>query len=352
MRIVLLIALAACTDAQFGTIGDRDGSVPDATRRDGGSSCASALPPERVSGLGGGDQTIYYAIRRFQLDQGASWQTTGFDLDRACTTDQSSSTCTDGTDSAITDGEGGIDNALGNRLSSFIATIIPPSGPEMSSGQMRLDEVTELGYVNLLVEVQGWNGNATDSDLVVVFHQGTCATPGITATSCPLYMSSPLWDGNDTFFPDLRGFQADGVTPRSRIDTAYMSDGVLVVPLPNAFVYTLRVDASAIPIGLSGGYVVLDLSTDFTSIESGTIAGRWSRSSISDAFDFFGLCDFARRALANMLLDQSVDIRADTSTDSMGFACDALSAGVSVTGDRFARLGPPMTGAPAPAGCM
>jgi hypothetical protein len=352
VRLLLLMCLVACTDAKFGSIGNRDGGDRDAASDAGASGCDSTRPPERVSGLGGGDQTAFFAIRRFVMDQGPAWQTTGFDLDRVCTIDQASSSCTDGADSAITDGERGIDNALGNRLSSFIASIIPPSGPEMSSGQDRLDEVSEAGFVNLLIELQGWNGTDTDSDLVVIFHQGTCAIPGTTAASCALYVDRPLWDGNDTFFPDVRGFQVDGVTPRSRIDSAYMTERVVVVPLPNAFVYTLRVDASSIPIGLAGGFVVLELSSDFARVERGVVSGRWARASITEAFDFFGLCDPGRRFVAEMLLSQAVDIRADTTTDSMGFACDALSVGVQVTGDRFARLGPPMMGAAAPAGCM
>jgi hypothetical protein len=360
-RVAIVLALISATVACIalacgpGDLSDLTAGRPDAGAGaiEGGvaeaAACIHAGPPAPPTAADGPSlEPQVFAlegIRFFNEDNDASALPllVGVDLDHTCTCPEPESCIPPGDAAApkcdLSDGR---DNAAGPLLSLF-STLARGSGPERTVKQIR------AGLFDLLVSVQGWNGQP-DDPAVIVGVQLSSGTEGVMddAGTAPRFDGTDVWTvnpgsvlgGADIVGKDCRKAAIPCIP--ARVDTtAYVTGGVIVAHLD-------------VPLPLEGSSGVLQIdfsSATFTArIEpfgasyrlTGEIAGRWPADNLLHSFarvpnptDGRALCSTDAGleifGLVRQNVCMSLDLTADPAADRTGARCNALSNTLSFT---------------------
>ena len=194
-----IVALESCTAMKPGS--DCAGSTTAPT-------CAHRVPPSRpsVKGSGGTLDLVfavsyaYYGTGQSSVDDAGkpAYLGYGFDLDNTCTGEGQGPSCLEPSwaDADHTDGDQGIDNALGQAVAM-----------ELPVGQ---DGPTTETVANQIIRVRGYSGEADDDEVDVAVYVGFGLAPrdgGGTGL---------LWDGKDRWMilPELLAPLEDGGVTR------------------------------------------------------------------------------------------------------------------------------------------
>jgi hypothetical protein len=264
------------------------------------------------------------------------------------------------------DGNDGIDNVFGERL-YLLHHAAGSSDDAALETTIRLDQ--ESGRGTWILVLDGWNGEANDPRVTVSLVHAAGGTPcshvesvefddayrlvlaedGTTPAPAPGW-----WSGGDCWWVRGDSLAMDGSTPSTLDDLAYVSEGTLVVRLPDRValpffagplgslmhltdaVLTARIERTSTSAGLAGLHHV-------------TVAGRWALSDVAQDLTHLAVCGVVRSVVQNQV-DQMADLRSNPQdAHSLNQPCNALSvgflfqAGVSAAlagGDVAASIGP------------
>lgn len=360
-RVAIVLALISVAIACIalacgpGDLGDLTAGRPDAGTNvvEGGAAdaavCIHAGPPARPTAADGPslEPQVFAldAIRFFNDDADASVVPllVGMDLDGTCTCPEPESCIPPGDAGARTcDLSDGRDNAAGPLLSLF-STLARGSGPERTVGQIR------KGLFDLLVSVQGWNGQP-DDPTVIVGVQLSSGTEGVTndAGTVPRFDGTDVWTvnpgsvlgGADIVGKDCRTASLSCIP--ARVDTnAYVTGGVIVAHLDVPF--PLQGSSGVLHIDFAAATLTARITPFGTSYRlAGEIAGRWPADNLLHSFsrvpnptDGRALCStdagLEIYALVRQNVCTSLDLTADPAADRNGARCNALSNTLSFT---------------------
>jgi len=351
LLVVSMVGLAsavfACADIfGFKTLNETlaDGQVPD-----GGSdvdTCDHATYPASTdAGASSSTTPLYFVLQHVYFstnpDGGAS-AVTGYDLDHACTTGASSSSCVtedlQPNGYPIVDLAGGVDQesfALINQLTTQGLT----SSVATSLTDVAINASIARGEFSVILTLKGYGGEANVTGLTL----GVQASPGLMA-------APPAFDGGDTWYVSV----ADSVTPTNNfpnqtITMAYVTNNILVATQTDPV--TLHVNVpTMLPEGgateVNGPLTVILHSPIMTAtikqrtdglyeLTGGVIAGRWG---VTDALQAIGLLNTtdgtlcqdstgAVYALVAPYICKGREILASANPDASA-PCDALSVAI------------------------
>lgn len=343
----------------------------------GGGSAEPPSRPEIPDGAPEDDvPEIVVALRDVVLDTRDTdddgeplWRTTGFNLDRRCTTAENSLyACTPpGSNPQLSvDGIGGIDNRFGTALFGVVEiqyrvleTAKKMADPEYESYadtlQAYAERVMSDGLSSIVLRLRRWNGRPDDPSVTVDISQSVYGMPGDGTTNVPSYVpgSIPAWQGDDWFWVRSDTFSnGDANAPKTYDSNAFVRNGTIVMSLPD------RAELIFVGPGL-GLRVALVQATGTATIDASgriddvVLGGRWSRPDLLETSRAVGVCsqDTGLYGLLTAAIDNTADVRSDPDDDGDGAPCDALSFGVSFRAypAHFAGL---TTGAPLPDPCQ
>ncbi len=334
---VALVLLAGCK------VYDPSLVRSDASAGDGGAACGIRPPPRPASADDGVDiGEIAFALRDVVFEQGADWRRTGFDLDGYCTgAPDYRSECTppDGSRPVI-DGDNGIDNVLGQTLFPLVSLAVP--GLQMASRSFQ-----EAGDGSVLIRIDGWNGQPNDSRVdviaaITVFGTTAAAAPDVTITPTGPELGDgsfpppPDWDGNDVFWGRDDNFVGGNeANPRIRDDTAYVTNGTLVVRLPERTDFIFPGTDVGVLVRLTEAFAVGQIRADRTRLDDVTVVGRWAINDLLDTAESIGVCPgSANLTTLQMIMDANADVRSRADTGGTGVTCDAVSVAIVLQGYR------------------
>lgn len=234
------------------------------------------------------------------------------------------------------DGPGGVDNVFYTQVGPIVDLVVPCLQDELQSEQL-------LGRGTLILHIEGWNGEASDSAVVaslVVAADGTSADfdeVAWDATTHQLVLASdgttpaadPQGQPDDAYI--VRPDSVDGSgTPRLRDTNAYLSDGTLVFAIPERGAVPLRARTTSLQVQMTDGLLLAQLSEDFASITTGSLSGRYGLADFLNQAGSIGICE-PQQSLVEQQLRGSLDVRTDA-TAAPGGECDAMSFGFPFTG--------------------
>jgi cysteine-rich repeat protein len=339
--------------------------------RDEIDGCHSAGIPSPADRPAGGDDSVrgsdlYLGMTRVWLgaepteaesDSGRDpWQALGFDLDGVCT---NSATCGGSPGGSCRspgpaipfDGVACRDNTFG-RLQPVIA-LMRDLGSDLGLNEDSFNCQLHRGGYNMLVRVQGYNGQPEDPHVRVDYYMST-GLEEPTRWTCPLedFARQPRWRSVRTWAIDDAALTGPILTPGSLPDSkfadadAYVRGGYLVARVPDAtpqgflgdgepyrgFVYKAQQ-------GLLVGH--LSEGQDGTwQIDDGLLGGRILKNDLIQAFRESGFCEAgdATTIYQSMVdfVNETVDVLASGAND-VEVDCDALSYAI---GFEAAQLSP------------
>lgn len=312
------------------------------------------VPPRPAAEAEGPDaEVLTVALRDVVLNQDSDrWKDIGLDLDdldskvpvpevECLPPNETADPELDGTD--------GIDNAFGSRLFPIVRLALPNLEADSRTNQA-------AGIGAIILQVSHWNGTRNDPSMTVLLTQsagGTSADPesvrfegmDLVNVSDGMPAPPPAWDGNDhwwgrddTFFMNMEE------RPRVQDTNAYMSDGTLVMRLPDRVDILFFAGTTAgVRVRLTDAYAFGRFDEDFQTVAAATVAGRWSILDLLDTGNNIGICvGSAQRDLVEAQLDTIADVRSVRGTGGPAVTCDAISLGVNFAGrtSRWVGLGP------------
>lgn len=318
------------------------------------------LRPDPVDGGQNDSAELVYALHNVLLNQTAPvgetqpWASIGLNLDdRNTRSDSDPNQMCRRPDSngayPRLDGVNGIDNMLGSTLWPNIGQFVGGSmGAEVFETQM--NDGFEAGRGTIILRITKWNGTANDDEVEVWLFpaaagtsspagavQFTPGTNNLVLTANPSVAASPpVWDGSaeSGWYGNKMSF-ADGNDPSPRMPdvrdlNGYIANGVLVMAMAPDDILELRVaNFASVAVQLSGANIVASLSEDFSRVESGFIAGRFSLDNLFEVGGSVGICG-PLRAQVSTLFDKMADVLADPTLEGGPSAvCDAVSVGVA-----------------------
>ncbi len=298
-------------------------------------------------------ELVLFALRDVRLRQDADrWRDIGLDLDDLESVPPVPEVeCVPPNETAEPeiDGNDGIDNVFGNRLYPLVEIVL-----ENLEEDSRTNQAAGLGAI--LLRMSGWNGTRNDPRVSVLLSQSAAGTPadpdsvrfdGTTLVNDADGMPAPLpvWDGSDHWFArDDTFLMADENRPRVRDDNAYVSDGTVVMRLPDRVDILFFAGSEAgVRVRLTDAYAFGTMNDDFTAIEIATVAGRWAVLDLLDTGNNIGICvGTPERNIVETQLDTIADVRSTRGSGGPGVVCDAISLGVTFRAVRanWAGLGP------------
>jgi len=242
-------------------------------------------------------------------------------------------------------------------------------GPGSPAG-FDLNPHIAAGEIGLILEIDGYNGQPDDSDLLVAAYASTGTWTADDAGGAGV-IRPPRWDGNDVWAPDPASVQPGTPDlPRFTARQAYVTGGTLVasfdrIQVPasigvgsgpfeaDSAIVTANVVAAGASFALTNGVVGARVATQ--TLLSGL--ARFRDPYAPDSGGPGALCGAnVDYNLVKSTVCVSADLNADPAHDNLGFACNALSAGVTFTAQP-AKLGPehapavaPLNGCAAPDG--
>ncbi|MCB9619056.1 MAG: hypothetical protein H6724_06355 [Sandaracinus sp.] len=327
-----------------------DAPVPDVPRPSGLRKVPSRPSLESE---GPDVDSMLLALRDVTLNQDADrWKDIGLDLDdldsrppvpevECLPPNETAEPEVDGTD--------GIDNAFGSRLFPIVRLAL-----EDLETDSRTNQAAGIGAI--LLRMTGWNGTRNDPRVSILLSQsagGTTADPSsvrfegmdLVNTSDAMPAPLPAWDGNDHWFArDDTFFMANEARPRVLDDNAYVSDGTVVMRLPDRIDILFFAGTEAgVRVRLTDAYAFGTFNEDFSGIEIATVAGRWAILDLLDTGNNIGICvGTPQRNIVEAQLDTIADVRSTPGTGGPTVTCDAISLGVTFRAVRaqWAGLGP------------
>ncbi|MCA9644336.1 MAG: hypothetical protein KC492_26760 [Myxococcales bacterium] len=302
------------------------GDCKDAGTDADASTCDPIKPPLRPSGADSSGPERSYILRDIQIDQSLDrWATLGFDLDDRCSLppDPDVECLPPAGTTPETDGERGIDNAFGHRMASTLVGLDSNLEPRIRKDQ-------ERGRGGILVNIRGYNGEPNDPSVDVFIAQTIYAIPHGQSME-----ADPSWDGRDRFYCEDSAFDGSADKPLVKNDNAYVSDGWLVVRLPDRADITFNIDDGAVNFRFINASIVGRISPDGQFLEDVVLSGRWALSDIALAADQLGICEGSvERKFLDNSLSSIADVRATPGTGGPTALCDAVSASLGFRGYR------------------
>jgi hypothetical protein len=325
-------------------------------RADAEAGGNDAGPPPRCDDIGvvaqpvldGGEDAdippVHVAVRLIDFGIDTAQGAPGFNLDKQCTIDRASATCTTNVDDPTFAtyskdvGATGIDNS-GFSLLSYLAVVSSAFSPK------GVNERLQAGEFGIVARVSRWNGAIDDDDVLVelfpavgVWKQG----PGGLEDG-----GKPAFDAKDRWMRDER-FQLLAGLDNSKIKSvnawihggrlaAFFQEAVFPISVPN--------DDKPLDIRLREAWLGGDVAIDGAGprLTRGVFGGRWKTSDFLSEVrqiyieDTLGLrntflCQNAQSKAVYDAVKKNIcdgrDIRAASNEDKTNKPCDALSAGL------------------------
>ncbi len=294
----------------------------------GGSVDCSSLDVPGYPGVddAGGDVTVVVAVRAIDLNDDDG-PTAGLNLDGVCTCPGASSCIPhpDTDEDNLCDSERGID-AQSQTLFGQLSLL---TNGAFASQQLSQD--ADAGEWTLLLRIEGWTGEPTDSKVRFSLFTSQAFGGGVT----------PQWNGTDAWQVDRESVGSAGTVddPRFFDDNAYIADGVLVASLPASGIVVVSEDAR-LKLAFVAGFLKARLVEAPTgwALREGVLSARLPTSAIFDSLDDFRdgngdpLCtDNAIFGIARDTVCESADIFSGTGTPTS--PCDSISLGVGFDAD-------------------
>lgn len=316
------------------------------------------VPPPPTDASAGEGVAIFGALRLLDFGistSGASAAPPGYNLDRACTSDPATSSCTTNLLPSTFElhakdkSASGLDNA-GFSLIDYISRFSDVLSAEgINAG------IAE-GRYGAVVRIDGWNGELEDAEVTVEIF------PAVGFEPKPEAEEGPTFGPDDEWLLDSR-FRVGGVLDASTIrsDVAYVTRGKLVarfsaVTLP----IFIPDDPKPFDVKLSDAIVTAEITTRGTTgdggaayaLTDGVISGRWKSADFLDQvrsiylLDSNGLEDtFLCEPAASLIygavktsICEARDIRSDSKDDG-SLPCDAVSAAARIETYAIDKLG-------------
>lgn len=276
------------------------------------AGCEPLRPPPRTTcPEEGEDRTLVWAV----LDPDFS-RTNGYDLDAYCTPLSGvPNGCinADADETPPDSTEFGTDNSFGTYLIEGFEVVDP-------NIQMSMRENVREGQGTPLLTVRGWNGTPNDDDVEVEF----AVSVGPEDESMP-----PAWDVDPAPVLIPASSFYDAMDRPVAVDRdAYVTEGVLVMRIPDNQPFFFEADGRAIEVRLTDARITALVDAE-GRLSDVTIAGRWSQDNAYAALDLI-VCptDPIFRPAAEQLIRNAADLRADPDEDGMGLDCNAISASI------------------------
>ncbi|MEM9192405.1 MAG: hypothetical protein AAGF12_24745 [Myxococcota bacterium] len=291
---------------------------------------------------------VSFALREIVFEQRDTWQMIGYDLDDRCSTPTNGNIeCQPIDRSSLpqTDGQGGIDNTFGHMLFPLLSIGVPNLQQQSQASQ-------EQGNGSVLIRINGWNGERNDPKLDVVVGITVFGTPeaapgqpppiSFNANDQPVndntgqFPAVPRWDGNDYFWlRDDNFVTGDPSRPVIRDNNAYISDGLLVITLPERTDFIFPGQGVGVVARLTDAVLTGQLNEDGTALLPVTAAGRWALNDLLSTAESIGVCmeSDTYDALIGQL-DRLVDVKSTSGTGGADVDCDAVSVGITFNGYR------------------
>lgn len=334
-------------DAQGDGFTEHDVNAPVPTDE----GCGDLGIPAPPDGGGGGASVgpIVAALRILDFGMevdGGGPTIPGLNLDRTCSTDVATSSCTfDLLPSkfekhAKDKNRAGLDNA-GYGLIQFIGAFSDTFDAE------GFNRGIKQGQYGAVIRISDWNGQPNDGSIRLEVFPSLGLDPHLDGGL------EPRFDENDVWRLDKR-FQLGGAVEGSNIvsDNAWVTNGRLVARFGEV-ILPLRIDDDPKPfdVRIKDAIVTGTIGTD-VPLSDGVIAGRWKTSDFLDQVkkiylkkslnivDKF-ICDSEAAALYSSIRTQVCegrDLRAD-SRDNQRLPCDAVSAGARIETYRVSTIG-------------
>lgn len=274
-------------------------------------TCRPIRPPARtLCPEEGEDRTIVRAL----LDPSFA-RTNGYDLDGYCTMLSGvPNSCMNMDDDTPPDStEFGTDNA-------FATFLIPGFEVVDPNIEMRFSDNMRDGEGTPMVELTGWNGTPNDQNLQVV----------LTISVRPENNMPPAWDMEPTpVLVPAASFYNPGTGQPIAIDReAYVTDGVMVMRIPDNQPFVFQAEGRAVEIRLSDARLTAQIDDEGT-LSGALLSGRWSQANANAALDLL-VCpsDTLFRPPAEQLIRNAADVRTNPAEDTMMLPCNAISAAI------------------------
>ncbi len=365
LLVVLLALMCAACAAVFGfeRLSDdgadaassdaaEDAPHPDASGGACGELGVPGAPDASADAAPDAPASVLVAVKTLDLGIDAGHVVPGFNLDKTCSVDVATSSCTTGVDEITFDkyakdhGDQGLDNT-GYGLIQYLGSLGDAFKPSSINDRLL------SGEFGLLFRMTSWNGASDDDDVFVeVFPAVGIIVQGDAGTK-------PQLTASDQWIRDTR-FQLAGNLDASSIKSnrAYVSGGKLVASFAD---FTLPIsvpdDPKKLDIRARELWLAGDLVTDAsgTRITNATLGGRWKTA------DFLGevrliylkstlgvmnqyLCEMGSPAFIYGTVKKEAcsgrDIRSASREDNTNMPCDALSVGLRFDTYAVDRAGP------------
>lgn len=320
-----------------------------------GGSGTNRLIPERPPADTSSDsdsQTLSLAAYDIEMIQeGDRWREVGYDLDGVATYtegDPTSCNLPDPERPPPEDGDDGIDNQFGAKVTPLLKFVLPTAICEMSGSHF-------AGYGTFIATIEKWNGTPNDARITAYISSavsGVATSDGVEPDPESLSWEPredgdgyellvdgepakpPCFDGNDFFYPSshdtlMRQPDGDGNRVPRVIDTeAYIVDNTIVARVPTGHQLTIMSLFRSLPARISAGYIIAQFDENYERVEKGTLVGRFNQANISDVAANIGACNEALLGPFRSIIRSSVDIMTDPTRDNMNETCDAISVGI------------------------
>jgi hypothetical protein len=312
-------------------------AAPDAP--DAPAPCPEVFPPPRPAAddpSNADNQTFIVALHTLDLGirtDGGAAPLYGYDLDQVYT-------CCDGglpsckapvAGNTHCDELGGRDNS-GGQLIGDLGLLDP--------GQFNSDTISQQlqqGLYTILVQVQDYNGQPNDTQVVAALYASGGIEPAGDAAAVAKWDGTDVWAIDQSFV--LGAPDASPILPNHYDAHAYVSGGVLVMQV--AFPISLGSSATGITISLTGGVITGSVvpSGGTFKLANGQLAGRWNASGMLQAVQALTLggapvCPGTVYYVGvKSQICAAADIMTDLTQDNKGATCDALSVAFGFTAD-------------------
>jgi hypothetical protein len=299
---------------------------------------------------------VLVAVKTLDLGIDAGEAIPGFNLDRTCSVDVTTSSCTTGVDEVTFDkyakdhGDRGLDNT-GYGLIQYLGSLGDAFKPSSVNDRLL------SGEFGILVRITNWNGASDDDDVFVEAFPAVGIVVQGDAGTKPQITSSDQWI-RDVRFQVAPGLDASILKSNKAYVTgnklvASFADFTLPITVPDD---PKKLDIRAREVWLEG-----DLVTDAsgTRIANATLGGRWKTA------DFLGevrliylkstlgvsmqyLCEMGAPAFIYATVKKEAcsgrDIRSASREDDTNVPCDALSVGLRLDTYAVDKAGPFLPG--------
>lgn len=281
---------------------------------------------------------MVFRINEVLLNSAVEWQNVGRNLDGYITTlettEQRQCDPPSGAAPPI-DGPNGIDNAMGAQLLDIIELLIPCLEGELNQSHLE-------GEGTLLLWIQNWNGMKDDAHVSVsmlVSADGTSldaedvewdeTTNQLVQTSDGTTPAAePTGAADDNYFIRPDSFSGGGSpVPILRDIDAYINNGTIVFIIPERGDIPLNAGIGSLTIRITDGLILANLSSDFTTIDSAALSGRFALSDLLNAGTSIGVCPGPTQTSVEAQFQDLLDVKASASA-APGGECEAMSLGI------------------------